>query len=48
MIPHSIRRAAPPVTKGVAKEVPVTASTVPPGILVITFTPGAARSGFVL
>ena len=45
-IPHSIRSATLPVTKGVAKDVPLTL-VVPPFRPVVTIsTPGATKSGF--
>ena len=47
MIPHSIIRAALPVTKGAAKEVPVLAPYPPPGTVVRISTPGAAKSGLI-
>ena len=47
-IPHYIKSADAPVTKGVAKEVPLTVVIPPPTAAVLTFTPGATRSGFVL
>ena len=45
-IPHCISTAAAPVTKGVAKEVPVTGEYPPFRSGASTFTPGATRSGF--
>ena len=45
-IPHSIRSAAAPVTKGAAKDVPVNSPYPPPGTGALIRTPGAARSGF--
>jgi len=46
MIPHSIKSAALPVTKGTANEVPLTTTSPPvPGTAIPT--PGAARSGLI-
>ena len=45
---YMVNVADAPVTNGVAKEVPLTTVTPPPTAVVLTFTPGATRSGFVL
>lgn len=47
MIPYCIRRAALPVTNGVAIEVPERALYPPPTEVLVILTPGAARSGLV-
>ena len=46
MIPHSIISAAPPVTNGVANDVPLKLAYVPLVVGAVTFTPGATISGF--
>ena len=46
MIPHSIKRAAAPVTNGVAIDVPDKLFSPPPGAAAKIPTPGATRSGF--
>ncbi len=46
MIPHCIKSAAAPVTKGVMKDVPVTASVAAPVSGCDDIHPGATRSGF--
>ena len=45
-IPHCIKSAALPVTKGVAIDVPLLVAYPPPGAGAVMFTPGAAISGF--
>ncbi len=45
-IPHCIRSAAPPLTNGVAIDVPLRTVYPPPGAQDVISTPGAARSGF--
>jgi hypothetical protein len=47
IIPHSISKAALPVTKGVAMEVPERRLYPPPGEHEVMLTPGATRSGFI-
>lgn len=46
MIPHSIKRAAAPVTNGVAIDVPDKPFSPPPGAAAKIPTPGDQRSGF--
>lgn len=46
-IPYCIKRAAAPVTKGAAMEVPVRIVYPPPGAVLRILTAGAQRSGFV-